>query len=129
MRLTRFGLPVLFLALAACEEPPATEAPPPEVFVVTASEQLYQPERTFTARIDSRSDVNITAQVSGKLTAVHFREGDTVEAGAPLFDIDPAPYKAALSRAKAEHERAKATLAEAKSNFSRANKLVDKEKN
>ena len=126
MRLSRFGLPVLFLVLAACEEPPATEAPPPEVFVVTASEQPYQPERTFTARIDSRSDVNITAQVSGKLTAVHFREGDTVEAGAPLFDIDPAPYEAALARAKAEHGRAKATLAEAKSNFSRANKLVDK---
>ena len=79
MRLTRFGLPVLFLALAACEEPPATEAPPPEVFVVTASEQLYQPERTFTARIDSRSDVNITAQVSGKLTACLLYTSDAAD--------------------------------------------------
>lgn len=126
MRWITLGLPLTVFFLSACEDSPAPQAPPPEVFVVTASEQPYQPERTFTARIDSRSDVNITAQVSGKLTAVHFREGDMVEAGAPLFDIDPAPYEAALSKARAEHERTKANLQEAKSNFNRANKLVDK---
>ncbi|MEQ3725729.1 efflux RND transporter periplasmic adaptor subunit [Alcanivorax sp.] len=126
MRFIRFGLPALFLALTACDEPPAPEAPPTEVFVVTASEQPYQPGRTFTARMESRSDVNITAQVTGKLVAVHFREGDVVEAGAPLFDIDPAPYKAALSQAKAERDRARANLSEANSNLTRASKLIDK---
>ena len=126
MRWMTLSLPLTALLLGGCDDAPPPTAPPPEVFVVTASEQPYQPERTFTARIDSRSDVDITAQVSGKLTAVHFREGDVVEAGAPLFDIDPAPYQAALSRAKAEHERAKANLREARSNFARANKLVDK---
>lgn len=126
MRWMILGLPLTAFLLSACEEPAAPQAPPPEVFVVTASEQPYQPERTFTARIDSRSDVNITAQVSGKLIAVHFREGDNVEAGAPLFDIDPAPYEAALARAQAEHERARATLADAKNNLNRAHKLIDK---
>ena len=126
MRWIKFGLPFAAILFTACDDTPPPAAPPPEVFVVTASEQPYQPERTFTARIDSRSDVNITAQVSGKLTAVHFREGDTVEAGAALFDIDPAPYRAALAKAQAEHERARANLNEAKSNFDRGNQLVDK---
>ncbi|MCK0154362.1 efflux RND transporter periplasmic adaptor subunit [Alcanivorax sp. S6407] len=126
MRWIKLGLPLTILFLGACDDAPPPAAPLPEVFVVTASEQPYQPERTFTARIDSRSDVNITAQVSGKLTAVHFREGDNVEAGAPLFDIDPAPYEAALARAQAEHERARATLADARNNLDRAGKLIDK---
>lgn len=126
MRWIKLGLPLTTLLLGACDDAPPPAAPPPEVFVVTASEQPYQPERTFSARIDSRSDVNITAQVSGKLTAVHFREGDNVEAGAPLFDIDPAPYQAALDRARAEQERARATLADARSNLQRADKLVEK---
>lgn len=127
MRWIKYGLPLTFLLLAGCEEAAPPETPRQEVFVVTASEQPYQPGRTFTARLDSRSDVNITAQVSGKLTAVHFREGDTVEAGAALFDIDPASYQAALSKARAEHERALATLGEARSNLARADKLVDKD--
>lgn len=126
MRWIKLGLPLTTLLLGACDDAPPPAAPPPEVFVVTASEQSYQPERTFTARIDSRSDVNITAQVTGKLTAVHFREGDNVEAGAPLFDIDPAPYQAALDRARAEQERARATLADAKNNLNRAHKLIEK---
>lgn len=126
MRWMTLGLPLIAILLGGCDDAPAPEAPPTEVFVVTASERPYQPERTFTARIDSRSDVNITAQVSGKLLAVHFREGDMVEAGAPLFDIDPAPYEAALAKARAEQEKAKANLEEAKSNFARGEQLVDK---
>lgn len=127
MRWIKYGLPLTALLLAGCEAPPPPEPPKQEVFVVTASEQPYQPSRTFTARLDSRSDVNITAQISGKLTAIHFKEGDNVEEGAPLFDIDPASYRAALSKARAEHERAKATLGEARINLARADKLVDRD--
>jgi len=35
------------------------------------------------------------------LTAVHFKEGDEVRAGQPLFDIDPRPYAAKLRQAQA----------------------------
>ena len=118
---------ILFLSLflVACGDNQAVkEQPLPEVFVIEASEQPYQPSKGFNARIESRSDVDISAQVSGRLIAIHFKEGDQVQLGAPLFDIDPAPYKAALARANADLSRAEANQKIAAKNFSRGEKLV-----
>jgi len=117
---------VLFLCLSlfACGEEVAQVKEDPEVFVVTVKEQPYHPSRGFNGRIQSRSDVDIIAQVSGELTAIHFKEGDTIEDGAPLFDIDPAPYKAQLSKANAELARAKANKVNAEKNYERGKKLI-----
>ena len=122
-----FSLSMFILAvlLGGCEEKAAPEAAIPEVFVVEASEQPYHPQRGFNAHIASRSDVDISAEVSGKLIAIHFKEGDEVKAGDPLFDIDPAAYKAALARAKAELSKAQANKVNAEKNFARGKKLVD----
>ena len=49
----------------------------------------------------------ITPQVTGPIVAVHVREGQRVEAGAPLFDIDPAPYQTALTLAQGRVAAAK----------------------
>jgi len=118
------GTLLLTLGLAACDKPEEKKQEAPEVFVSIASEQPYRPQQGFNARIESKSDVNITAQVSGKLLAIHFKEGDQISAGDPLFDIDPAPYKAALSRAKAELAKAEANKQSAEKNFERGEKLV-----
>ena len=40
----------------------------------------------------------ITAQVTGVITAVHFREGQFVQKGDPLIDIDARPYAASWRR-------------------------------
>ena len=44
--------------------------------------------------------VQVTAQVTGKLLAANFREGDIVHKGDLLFQIDPAPYEAVLGQAQ-----------------------------
>ena len=49
----------------------------------------------------------ITPQVTGPIVAIHVREGQRVEAGAPLFDIDPAPYQTALTLAQGRVAAAK----------------------
>ncbi|WNO08323.1 efflux RND transporter periplasmic adaptor subunit [Teredinibacter sp. KSP-S5-2] len=119
--------PVFILAifcLTACSEKQAPEKSIPEVFVVTVQEQPYRPSRGFNGRIRSSSDVDVMAQVSGELIAIHFKEGDRITAGTPLFDIDPAPYKAQLSQANAELSRALANEANARKNFERGKKLV-----
>ena len=85
---------LFFLAVIACGEQKEPVAEPPEVFVITASEQSYRPSRTYNARIQSRSDIDITAQVSGKLIGIHFKEGDSIKKGDLLFAIDPAPFEA-----------------------------------
>lgn len=52
--------------------------------------------------------VQIKPQVPGMLKEVYFTEGQYVTAGQRLFLIDPAPYEAALTSAKATWENAKA---------------------
>jgi len=101
-------LTILLLCLSqlACSEEEAQAPKIPEVFVVIASEQPYHPSRTYNAKIQSSSDVDIEAEVSGKLIAVYFKEGDQVKKGVPLFKIDPEPYIAELERTKPDLETA-----------------------
>ena len=42
----------------------------------------------------------ITSQVTGLVTAVHYREGQTVRRGQPLIEIDARPYQAQLLQAR-----------------------------
>jgi membrane fusion protein, multidrug efflux system len=45
--------------------------------------------------------VQIRAQVTGQLSAIHFSEGQEVKKGAPLFTLDARPFEAALQQAEA----------------------------
>ena len=53
------------------------------------------------------STINVFSQVSGQVLAVHYREGQIVEKGAPLIDIDAGPYRAQLQQAEGllDHDR------------------------
>jgi multidrug efflux system membrane fusion protein len=62
---------------------------------------------------------SITAQASGPITAVHFREGQMVHKGDALVDIDPRPYAAQLMQAQGALERDQSTLAEAEMDLER----------
>ena len=55
----------------------------------------------------------ITAQVTGVITTVHYREGQFVHKGDPLIDIDSRPYEAQLAQAEGALERDQNLLAEA----------------
>lgn len=54
--------------------------------------------------------VNITPQVGGKIIKIHFTDGQEVQAGDPLFTIDPRPYEASLAQAEANLARSEAEL-------------------
>lgn len=45
--------------------------------------------------------VDIRSRIDGRLERVYFKEGDLVEAGERLFEIDPRPFRAALAQATA----------------------------
>ncbi len=62
---------------------------------------------------------SITAQVTGVITAVHYREGQFVHKGDPLIDIDDRPYKAQLAEAQGALERDQNLLAEAQMDLKR----------
>jgi multidrug efflux system membrane fusion protein len=62
---------------------------------------------------------SIVSQVTGVVTAVHYKEGQLVRKGDPLVDIDPRPYAATLKEAQGALERDTNLLAEAKMDLAR----------
>jgi len=58
------------------------------------------------------NQVEITAQVSGPVVAVHVRDQQPVKAGDPLFEIDPKNYEIALDRARANLEIARQNVSQ-----------------
>jgi multidrug efflux system membrane fusion protein len=61
----------------------------------------------------------ITSQVTGLVSAVHYREGQMVRRGDPLIDIDPRPYQAQLVQAQGALERDTNLLAQARMDLER----------
>jgi multidrug efflux system membrane fusion protein len=62
---------------------------------------------------------SIVAQASGVLTAVHYSEGQFVQKGAALIDIDPRPYEAQLMQAQGVLDRDTNVLAQAQMDLER----------
>ena len=62
---------------------------------------------------------NITSQVTGVITDVHYREGQHVRKGDPLIDIDPRPFQATLQQAEGVLQRDQNLLAEAQMDLTR----------
>ncbi len=61
----------------------------------------------------------ITAQVTGVITQVHYVEGQVVHKGDPLIDIDDRTYQAQLEQAQGALERDQSLLAEAQMDLTR----------
>jgi len=56
-------------------------------------------------RAEALETVSVKAQVAGQINAIHFREGQEVRKGDPLFTLDARPYEATLHREEANLAR------------------------
>ena len=83
--------------------------------VVTAKAQAKSVPVNIPAvgTVEPVTTVQIRAQVTGQLSAVHFSEGQDVKKGQLLFTIDPRPFQAALQQAQAVLARDTATASNA----------------
>ncbi len=63
--------------------------------------------------------VTIYPQVTGRVMAVHYREGQLVRKGQPLIDLDPRPYEATLLQAQGTLKRDLGVLAQAEVDLAR----------
>ncbi len=75
--------------------------PPPEVGVVTIAPESVALTTELPGRIDPVRVAQVRARVDGIVLHREFREGAEVTNGEVLYQIDPAPYKAALDSANA----------------------------
>jgi multidrug efflux system membrane fusion protein len=76
--------------------------------------------------VQAFNTIAIKSRVDGTIVAVDFTEGQEVEAGAVLFQIDPRPYRAALNQAKAAMAQHTAQLESAQLDFERSSKLISR---
>ena len=74
--------------------------------------------------IRALNTVTVRSQVDGKLLSVNYTEGQDVERGYVLAQIDPTTYQAAYDQAVAKKALDEATLANARLDLERYNKLV-----
>ncbi len=100
--------------------------PPPEVTVAQPVQQTVTDWVEATGTTEATESVELRARVEGWLEKVHFKPGTPVKEGELLFSIDDEPYQAAVARAEADLETAKAKLELAEFNFQRMAKLEEK---
>jgi multidrug efflux system membrane fusion protein len=120
--------PLILLALAAaCSEKALPPVPPVPVTVGSAERRAVPFELQATGTVEPLQTVSIQSQVNGPIVRIAFREGQEVQKGQVLFQIDPRPYEAALRQAEALLARDRAQSANAEEEASRYEALAAKE--
>jgi HlyD family secretion protein len=79
-----------------------------------------------TGRIQPKTQVNISADVSAKIIALHVEEGDWVEKGTLLVELDSERYAAAVEQAEANVRTAQANAKLVSENMNKAEKDFDR---
>jgi len=115
----------LLFFINGCRSAAPTAAPPPKVTVSTPIVREVIEWDEYTGRMESTESVEVRARVNGYLQSIHFKDGQIVKKGDLLFVIDPRPYQAEVDRVTAELQLAQARLELAKSDYARAQKLLE----
>jgi len=115
------------LLLAGCGKKGAAGPPPgpPQVGVVTLAAERVVLTTELPGRTAPYLVAEVRPQVNGLLQARKFEEGADVRAGDLLYQIDPAPYQAAVDQAAAALAMAEANLPAARSRAERLRGLVE----
>jgi RND family efflux transporter MFP subunit len=128
----------LLLALAGCGES-EVPAPPPaapeavgddvpvEVTITKVRRGSIVQRVSAPGSLVARRESHIGPQVRGTIERIHVSEGDRVEEGDVLFEIDPTPYEVALRQAEAGLDLARSERHQLEADLARARELLSKE--
>ena len=132
----RLGLAILIMVLAAvivfavsralprstAQTGPQNQEPPtstPNIRTATVTRGSIGQYIEALGTVTPLATVNLYSQVNGQVTAVHYAEGQIVNWGDPLIDIDPRPYEAQLEQYQGALERDQALLKQAEIDLAR----------
>jgi membrane fusion protein (multidrug efflux system) len=109
---------VMILAACGQSQPPGAGAaagapgamPPPEVEVITIAAGNATLTQELPGRLQAIRTAQIRARVEGVVEKRLFSEGSDVQAGKPLFQLDPRTYRAAAAAAEADLPVARQTV-------------------
>jgi membrane fusion protein (multidrug efflux system) len=129
----RAAIPMLLLALSlvGCGKEPgapsagAAAAPPAiAVAVLNVAPQRVPIVFDTVGQTEGAKQVEVRARISGILQKQLYKEGDAVAAGAPLFQIDRAPFEIALAQSRAQFAQDKARAEQAQREEARLQPLA-----
>ena len=92
---------------------------PVPVRVVPVQRQDLQVEIKAIGTVVPTHTVNVQTQVSGVLKQIYFKEGQTVQKGQLLAQVDPAPFQVALAQAEGTQQQNLAQLRNAETELAR----------
>jgi len=121
----------LAAVLTACGKDEKADAgkgggmPPAQVGVVTVGTQPVALQTELPGRVEALRTAEVRARATGIVLKRLFTEGAEVKAGQPLFQIDPAPYQAALDSANATVVKAQANANQASAQAERNRPLAE----
>ena len=81
---------------------------------------------TASGRIEAEAQVDISADITGRIVQLGVREGDLVKKGQFLVQIDPAQYQSAVSRLEGLLASNQAQLVQAQTNRDQAKRQLDR---
>jgi membrane fusion protein (multidrug efflux system) len=119
----------VFLVAASTSSVYAEIATPTTVPVgtVKAERKAISKSLEFVGRVEAVNRVEIKARVKGFLEEVLFKEGDLIEEGAPLYQIEKALFEADIQKAEGDLARSKAANTLAQLELNRAEELLKRD--
>ncbi|HEY3784305.1 MAG TPA: efflux RND transporter periplasmic adaptor subunit [Steroidobacteraceae bacterium] len=118
------GVALVAMACSRTKQSQQTAGPPAQVGVITAHAGPIPLTRDLVGRLSATRVSDVRARVAGILLKRLYQEGTDVKQGQALFQIDPAPLKAALDAATAALAQAQATSINAHVAAQRARELL-----
>ena len=111
----------VFVLVSCKQQKVQTNTAPPAVPVSTAKalQESVPIQIRVVGTVEASSTVQVKSQVAGQLLRANFTEGQNVENGALLFEIDSRPFVEALRQAEAAVARDRAQLRQAEATLAR----------
>ena len=81
---------------------------------------------TASGKIEAKTKVDISADITGRITEIAVKEGDLVRKGQFLLQIDPAQYESIVSRLEGQVASSEAQLAQARTNRDQSKRQRDR---
>ena len=119
---------LLSVAISACSDKDGAAAGKKannDVYVTLPTKQSVEIWDDYTAKLEGEKSVEIRARVSGYLEKILFKDGDYVNEGDVLFEIDPEPFQAVVDACRADVAEISAKIELANSNLERAKQLYE----
>lgn len=119
-KITVFGVVIVGIGAIGVLAAKKNSNKPTEVRIESVEKRDLIASVTASGQVRAHTKVDVASDITGRITKLAVKEGDWVNKGQLLLQIDPQQYEAAVQRAEAALSNAKASAAQANANLQQA---------